>query len=77
MNEDIGFLKCPKCQSMWHEDQLACSYCGSFERPKAVQAPGPIWMWWLIGAVILIGVAIDQSTGGHVWNALKPWLQAK
>ncbi|MFO0823606.1 MAG: hypothetical protein U0792_10905 [Gemmataceae bacterium] len=63
-------------QSLWHEDQLACSYCGSFERPAAIQAPGPVRMWWLIGAV-LIAAGIDQANGGHGWNAVKGWLQAK
>jgi len=76
MNDDLGFLKCPKCKSLWHDEQLACSYCGSFERPAALQAPGPTWMWWLIAGVVLIAVAIDQSHGGHGWRAIQGWFKA-
>jgi ssDNA-binding Zn-finger/Zn-ribbon topoisomerase 1 len=55
-DNEPGFVRCPNCRKMIHEDAEQCPKCGHYVMDEELAQARPPWVWVGLGLALLVAV---------------------
>lgn len=55
-DNEPGFVACPNCRKMIHEDAERCPKCGHYVMDEDLERSRPTWVWIGLGIALLIAI---------------------
>lgn len=55
-DNEPGFVRCPSCRRMIHEDAEQCPKCGHYVMDEELEHGRPTWMWIGLGLALLVAI---------------------
>ncbi len=55
-DNEPGFVRCPSCRRMIHEDAEQCPRCGHYVMDEELEHARPTWVWIGLGLALLVAI---------------------